>query len=63
MLSGFWIHERTFVLVQHDGFVSQSRLNVAEVSEAIFTATGYRLELEEKLLDVDAYRYFASRMR
>lgn len=50
------------ILVQHDGFVSRKKLNVAEVSEAIFTATGYRLVLEEKLLEVDAYGYFSSRL-
>lgn len=51
------------VLVQHDGFVSRKKLDIAAVSEVIFTATSYRLELEEKLLEVDAYRYFSSRMR
>jgi len=51
------------VLVQHDGFASRNKLNVAEVSDAIFTATGYHLVLEERLLEADAYRYFSSRMR
>lgn len=50
------------VLVQHDGFVSRKKLNVADVSEAIFTATGYHLVLEQRLLEADAYRYFSSRM-
>jgi hypothetical protein len=49
------------VLVQHDGFVSRQKLDANEASEAIFTATGYRLLLEEKLLAADATGYFSSR--
>lgn len=51
------------ILVQHDGFVSRKKLTVSEVNEAITTATGYCLVLEEKLLEVDAYGYFSSRMK
>ena len=52
------------VLVQHDGFVSIARLDVNALSEAIHAATGYRLELEERLLaaDADADKYFSSRI-
>jgi len=50
------------VLVQHDGFVSTARLDVNALSEAIFSATDYRLELEERLLAADADKYFASRI-
>lgn len=50
------------VLVQHDGFVSTQKLDVGAIGNAIFTATGYRLELEEKRLSADAYSYFSSRL-
>lgn len=50
------------VLVQHDGFVSTARLDVNALSEAIFAATGYRLELEERQLKADANKYFESRI-
>jgi hypothetical protein len=50
------------ILVQHDGFVSATRLDVNVLSEAIFEATGYRLELEERQLEADPQRYFVSRI-
>jgi len=50
------------VLVQHDGFVSTARLDVNALSEAIHAATGYRLELEERLVAADADKYFESRI-
>jgi hypothetical protein len=50
------------VLVQHDGFVSASRLDINALSEAILVATGYRLELEERQLTADADKYFTSRI-
>jgi hypothetical protein len=50
------------VLVQHDGFVSTARLDVNALSDAIFAGTGYRLELEERLLAADADKYFSSRI-
>ena len=50
------------VLVQHDGFVSTARLDVDALGEAIFAATGYRLELEERLVVADAQAYFESRI-
>jgi hypothetical protein len=51
------------VIVQHDGFVSTQRLDVGAVEEAIFTATGYHLKLEERQLSADALSYFSSRLR
>jgi hypothetical protein len=50
------------VLVQHDGFVSTTRLDVSVLSEAIFEATGFRLELEERQLKANAQDYFESRI-
>ena len=50
------------VLVQHDGFVSTTRLDKSAISNAIFAATGYRLELEERLMEADAQAYFESRI-
>jgi hypothetical protein len=50
------------VLVQHDGFVSSNKLDANAISGAIYAATGYRLELEERLIKADAQVYFESRI-
>ena len=56
------LHPDDIILAQHDGFVSSRRLDVALLSAAITTATGYHLVLEETRLKADAYKYFESRM-
>jgi hypothetical protein len=39
---------------QHDGFVSLRRLHVGDIEKMISEATGYRVTLEEKRLDIPA---------
>ena len=51
------------VLVQHDGFVSSRKLDVADIRSAILAATGFDLSVVEKRLKADAYGYFSSRFR
>jgi hypothetical protein len=46
-------HPGEIVLVQHDGFTAAKPLDVAALEQAIQTATGYALTLEEKLVQPD----------
>jgi hypothetical protein len=41
------------VLLQHDGFAASSRLNTADIMEAVFRATGYWLNMEESTIQID----------
>ena len=50
------------VLVQHDGFVSRKRLDVAEISAVLFSATGYNLHLKEVRLKALPGDYFATHL-
>lgn len=47
------MHPNDIVLLQHDGFASTRRLSDKAIMEAVFQATGYRLELEEKTIRID----------
>lgn len=47
------MYPNSIVLLQHDGFASIDKLNSAAIMEAVFQATGYRLELEEDVIRVD----------
>lgn len=46
------------VLLQHDGFAATTRLDDKAIMEAVFQATGYRLELEEARIQVDPEAQF-----
>lgn len=47
------LHPGEIVLLQHDGFTATKRLDVAALEQAIQTATGYALKLEEELVQPD----------
>ena len=51
-------HPGEIVLVQHDGFTAAKPLYVAALEQAIQTATGYALTLEEKLVQPDLVEQF-----
>ena len=51
-------HPGEIILVQHDGFTAAKPLNVAALEQAIQTATGYALALEEKLVQPDLAEQF-----
>lgn len=51
-------HPGEIILVQHDGFTADKRLNVAALEQAIQTATGYALTMEEKLVQPDLAEQF-----
>lgn len=40
------------VLLQHDGFASTARLDVSAIEQAVFVATGYRMTLEEEVIQL-----------
>ncbi len=50
------------VLVQHDGFVSRRRLDLADLGAAMRTATGYTHELEEEHLKARPEDYFSTHL-
>jgi hypothetical protein len=52
-------HPGEIVLLQHDGFTAAKRLDVAAHEQAIQTATGYTLTLEEKLVQPDLAEQFS----
>lgn len=52
------LHPSEIVLVQHDGFAATVQLNGQAISDAVFEATGYRLELEESRIQVSPDAYF-----
>ena len=47
------MYPNDIVLLQHDGFASTRRLSDKAIMEAVFQATSYRLELEEKTIRID----------
>ena len=51
-------HPGEIVLVQHDGFTAAKRLDVAALEQAIQTATGYALKLEETPVQPDLAEQF-----
>ena len=51
-------HPGEIVLVQHDGFTAAKPLDVAALEQAIQTATGYVLTLEEKRVQPDLAEQF-----
>ena len=51
-------HPGEIVLVQHDGFTTATRLDLAALEQAIRTATGYALTLEEKRIWPDLAEQF-----
>lgn len=52
------LYPNRIVLLQHDGFAATAKLNVGAITQAVFKATGYRLELEEQRLHIDPDAHF-----
>jgi len=44
--------------VQHDGFAATAKLDKQAITDAVFEATGYRLEMEEEQIQVSPDAYF-----
>jgi hypothetical protein len=49
------LYPENIVLVQHDGFSSNKKLHTQTISDAMFDATGYRFDIEEKLIGVNPH--------
>ena len=47
------MYPNSIVLLQHDGFASNDKLDAAAIMEAVFQSTGYRLFMEEEVIRVD----------
>lgn len=52
------LYPSQIVLVQHDGFAATAKLDKQAITEAVFKATGYRLEMEEAQIQVSPDAYF-----
>lgn len=47
------MHPNDLVLLQHDGFVATRKLYVPAITKAVFESTGYLLDMEESLIQVN----------
>lgn len=52
------MHPNDLVLLQHDGFVATRKLYAPDIIKAVFQETGYLLELEESMIQVNPDRQF-----
>lgn len=52
------MYPKQIVLLQHDGFAATQKLDRNAITQAVYEATGYRLELEEKRIRVDIKTQF-----
>ena len=59
--SALELYPNLIVLVQHDGFAAKAKLDISAIVSAVFKATGYKLELKEKRIQVDVDAYFLKR--
>lgn len=48
------IYPKEILLLQHDGFASSVKLDTGKMKQAILTATGYKMAIEEKRIALDA---------
>jgi len=52
------MHPNEIVLLQHDGFATTSRIDIKAITDAVWETTGYHLNLEEKLIQINPDAYF-----
>jgi hypothetical protein len=52
------LYPSQIVLLQHDGFAATTKLDKQAINEAVWLATGYRLELDEEQIQVSPDAYF-----
>lgn len=52
------LYPREIVLLQHDGFAASEQLNRDSIMEKVFEVTGYQLDLEENIINVDIDELF-----
>lgn len=52
------LYPKEIVLLQHDGFTSTKPLDTERIEAAMLEATGYRLEVEQKVIQVNLAKAF-----
>jgi hypothetical protein len=55
------LYPEEIVLVQHDGFAAQCRLDTAAIEATVLTATGYTMKIEEDRIQLALDRYLYER--
>jgi hypothetical protein len=55
------LYPQEIVLVQHDGFAAEQRLDCGAIEQAAATATGYGFKVEEKRITLELDNYFHTR--
>ena len=56
--AAYRLYPKEIVLLQHDGFTSTEPLDTKRIEAAMLEATGYRLEVEQKVIHVNLARAF-----
>ena len=56
--AAYRLYPKEIVLLQHDGFTSTKPLDTKRIEAAMLEATGYRLEVEQKVIQVNLARAF-----
>ena len=51
--AAYRLYPKEIVLLQHDGFTSTKPLDTKRIEAAMLEATGYRLEVEQKVIQVN----------
>lgn len=51
--AAYRLYPKEIVLLQHDGFAATCQLNTKRIEAVILEATGYRLEVEQKVIQVN----------
>ena len=56
--AAYRLYPKEIVLLQHDGFAATCQLDTKRIEAAILEATGYRLEVEQKAIQVNLSEAF-----
>ena len=56
--AAYRLYPKEIVLLQHDGFAATCQLDTKRIEAAILEATGYRLEVEQKVIQVNLAKAF-----
>ena len=56
--AAYRLYPKEIVLLQHDGFTSTTPLDTKRIEAAMLEATGYRLEVEQKVIQVNLANAF-----
>lgn len=51
--AAYWLYPTEIVLLQHDGFTSTAPLNIERIEAAMMKATGYKLQVKQKVIQIN----------